>query len=73
MSLEHNPARSFRPRTGRIPAAIAYSGLSRSTLYELAPQNPGLFLKAGAATLINFDVLDRIIDTFPTADIKARA
>jgi hypothetical protein len=64
------PSAPQRQRSGRIPAAVHRSGLSRSTLYELAPKWPGLFRKNGAATIVDFDVLDRIIDQLPIAEIK---
>jgi hypothetical protein len=60
----------LRPRFGNLPAAIAYSGRSRSRLYEWAAENPGLIRKDGASTLIDFDVLDRILDGLPIAEIK---
>jgi hypothetical protein len=50
---------------GKLPAAVEYSGRSRSRLYELAAQYPDLFRKDGASTLVDFDVLDRILDAFP--------
>jgi hypothetical protein len=72
MSLEHSPARQRygRPRYQKIPRAVEYSGVSRSQLYVLAPKYPGLFVKNGDSTLVNFDILDRILDGFPPADIK---
>jgi hypothetical protein len=62
---------SIRPRTGKIPDAVEYSGIGRSSLYELAPQYEGLFVKFRDSTLVNFEVLDRIIDELPPAKIKA--
>jgi hypothetical protein len=59
-----------RPRCGRISTAVAYSGVSRSRLYELAAITPGLFKKNGTATIVDFDVLDRALDVMPTADIR---
>jgi hypothetical protein len=59
------------PRAGRIPTATAYSGLGRSTLYRLAGVNPGLFKKNGAATIVDFDILDKILDALPAAAIKS--
>jgi hypothetical protein len=41
------------PRFGRIRAAEARSGLRRGFLYKLAAKHPGLFKKAGAATLVD--------------------
>jgi hypothetical protein len=63
-------ARFHRPRFGRIPAARIYSGLGRSSLYQLAGMTPGLFKKHGKSTLVDFDVLDRILDALPAAIIS---
>jgi hypothetical protein len=63
--------RFARPRFGRIPIAESYSGVSRSRLYELAAATPGLFRKNGTATIVDFDVLDQILDSLPHAEIKA--
>jgi hypothetical protein len=60
----------FRPRSGRIPEAKAYSGFGRSRLYELAAQYEGLFRKNGEAVIVDFDILDRIIDELPFAKIS---
>ena len=59
-----------RPRFGKIPTASQYSGHSRSTLYVLAAKNPDLFKKSGRSTLVDFDVLDRLLDQLPPAAIK---
>jgi len=59
-----------RPRAGKIPAAIKRSGIPRSSLYKLRTKYPELFRKNGHATLIDFDVLDRVIDELPVAEIK---
>jgi hypothetical protein len=61
---------SGRPRSGRIPDAINYSGLGRTRLYEEAARRPGLFRKAGAVTLVDFNVLDQVIDELPDAEIN---
>ena len=60
----------MRPRMGKIAKAVEYSGRSRSRLYELGAQHRGLFRKDGASTLIDFDVLDQILDALPVAEIK---
>jgi hypothetical protein len=60
-----------RPRFGKIPVAVAYSGRSRSRLYEWAMEHEGLFVKDGTSTLVNFDRLDEILDQLPVAAIKA--
>jgi hypothetical protein len=59
-----------RPRSGRLKHARAYSGLGRSALYVLAAEHEGLFKKNGAATIVDFDILDRIIDDLPPAKIN---
>jgi hypothetical protein len=53
------------PRFGSIPRAIDYSGRSRSRLYQLAAKHPGLFRKDGKSSLVDFAILDRILDGFP--------
>lgn len=57
------------PRFGRIPDAKRRSGLSRGKLYEIAAENPGLFKKAGAATIVDLHKLDRVIADLPEAEI----
>ena len=61
---------NVRPRSGKIPAAIKHSGITRSSLYKLRTKYPDLFRKNGHATLIDFNVLDRVIDELPVAQIK---
>lgn len=70
MSLEHSLERQRRPRYGKIRAAVAYAGAGRTKLYELAAENPGLFVKLGTATLVNLDRLDQILDRLPAAQIR---
>jgi hypothetical protein len=64
---------TVRPRLGKIPTAVAYSGRSRTRLYELAEQYEGLFKKDGASTLVDFDILDQILDRLPVAVINLSA
>jgi hypothetical protein len=59
------------PEMGRIPTAVAQFGVSRSWLYRAAPEHPGLLLKLGAATLVNYSVLRTILATLPAAQIGA--
>jgi hypothetical protein len=59
------------PRFLHILEAVAYSGISRSTLYELAPSHKGLFRKAGKRVLVDLKVLDKLLDGLPAAKIKA--
>jgi hypothetical protein len=59
-----------RPRFGKLPRAVDYSGISRSGLYKHAPHWRGLFVKDGKSTLVNFDRLDDLLDSLPKATIK---
>jgi hypothetical protein len=56
-------------RFGRIPEATAHSGLSRSSLYKLAAIHAGLFRKHGSATIVDFQVLNRILEAAPAAEL----
>jgi hypothetical protein len=60
-------------RWGRIPDAIARSGLGRSFLYKLAAEHPGLFRKHGTATVVDFQVLDAILEAAPAAELSNSA
>jgi hypothetical protein len=60
------------PEMGRIPAAVATFGISRSWLYRMAPDNPGLLVKCGAATLVNYGVLRAILADLPPAQVGAK-
>ena len=77
MSLEISPRRQGRhaasSRFGRIPAAEQRSGLKRGALYKLAGANPGLFKKAGAATIVDLEMLDQILAALPAADVNLGA
>jgi hypothetical protein len=70
MPSEHSRPRSGK-RSGKIPDAVGDSGISRSSLYKLAPKYPGLLRKLGSATLVDYEILDRVIDELPTAQTKA--
>jgi hypothetical protein len=56
-------------RFGRIPDAVRRSGLSRSKLYEMAAHHSGLFRKADAVTIVDLELLDRILADLPAANI----
>jgi hypothetical protein len=62
---------SVAPRFGRIPVAEKRSGLRRSHLYKLARLNPGLFKKAGNATIVDLGMLENILAELPPAKIGA--
>jgi hypothetical protein len=57
-------------RWGRVSHASDYCGLSRTSLYTLATKHKDLFRKFGSATIVDFDVLDRILEATPTADVN---
>jgi hypothetical protein len=60
----------LRPRFGSIPDAVRYGGIGRTDLYNKAAQNPGLFVKNGRQTIVDFDKLDAILDELPLAQIE---
>jgi hypothetical protein len=59
------------PRFGRIPAALAHAGVSRSRLYEWAREHPQLLRKNGRRSLVDFRLLDKILDDLPIAQLKS--
>ena len=61
----------LRPRFGRVNEAMAYAAISRSRLYEWGRKQPKLFRKNGSRSLIDFDLLDMILDDLPVAELKA--
>ena len=61
------------PRFLKIQAAATYCGIGRSRLYLLARGHPGLFRKNGRATIVDLEMLDRILDALPAARLGARA
>jgi hypothetical protein len=63
-------ASSAGPRFGNISRAVDYSARSRATLYIWAAKHPGLFRKSGRSTIVDFAILDGILDTLPVAQIK---
>jgi hypothetical protein len=58
------------PRYGRISEAQKRYASSRSGIYRLAADHPGLLVKMGASTLVNYEVLDRIYAGLPAAQVK---
>ena len=73
MTHETSKQPSDRPRFGRIPDGVARSGLKRGALYALAARNRGLFKKAGAATIVDLEMLDGILAALPAADVHEAA
>jgi hypothetical protein len=71
MMMSAEPVRqTLRPRFARIPEALTYAAISRSRLYEWARVRPTLMRKNGAASLVDLDALDAILDGLPTAELK---
>ena len=58
------------PRWGRIPAAVERSGVRRGKLYQLGARHKGLFRKDGRSTLVDLQMLDKILADLPAADLS---
>jgi hypothetical protein len=69
MNLEATADPIGKRRWGRITQAIDYCGLSRTSLYTLAARHTGLFKKHGSATIVDFNVLDKILEANPDAEV----
>jgi hypothetical protein len=54
------------PRYGSINQAVATFGLGRSSLYVLASKHPTLLRKFGSKSLVDYGVLQGLIDGLPT-------
>jgi hypothetical protein len=64
---------TFRPRFGSIPGGMRYASIGRTKLYAAAAKRPELFRKWDGKTLVDFDVLDEIMNDLPIAKIKPAA
>jgi hypothetical protein len=62
----HTPALRRAQRFGPIPKALHYAGIGKSKLYDKAKERPDLLKKWDKRTLVDFDVLDEILDGLPT-------
>ena len=62
----------YTPRFGRIPDGLRRCGLSRAKLYQVAKEHPGLFKKAGTATIVGLAMLDEILAALPAAEMTPR-
>jgi hypothetical protein len=58
-------------RCGRIPDAMARSGMKRGYLYKLATEHTGLFRKLGTATVVDLGLLEKIMEAAPNAKLGA--
>ena len=71
-SLDHGAAPPrLQRRFGRVADAVAYASVSSSRLYEWAKKNQKLFRKNGNFTIVDFEILDQILDELPVADLKS--
>ncbi len=61
------------PSYMRVPAACAWSGLSRAGLYRLLAQGAVTARKAGSITLIEMASLKNYLDGLPSAEFRAPA
>jgi hypothetical protein len=59
------------PRYGRIPAACARYGWSRSMLYRLAGEGAVKLVKVGGATFVDYASGDAYMASRPVASIRA--
>jgi hypothetical protein len=59
------------PAAQSVPAALAYSGLSRSGLYRAAARGEIEFRKVGRSTLVLTDSLDRFLASLPAPVLRA--
>lgn len=57
------------PRFGRVKDSKSRCGLSRSTLYEIAADDQGVFRKHGNVTIVDYHRVDRILEKLPPAEI----
>ncbi|MDE2580921.1 MAG: hypothetical protein KGL52_04755 [Rhodospirillales bacterium] len=65
-----DPIAAPPPALLRIPAAVRFSGISRSELYRLAGEDKLTMRKLGRSTLIDAASLQRVIDGLPVASIR---
>jgi hypothetical protein len=58
------------PEFARVSVAQIVTGLSRSTLYRLAGEHPGLFRKLNSSTIVDLVMLRRLLTDLPPADVR---
>lgn len=61
------PRQPITPRWLKIPAAVSYSGISRSVIYELLNARKIKSHRIGAARVIDRESLDAFISSQPAA------
>jgi hypothetical protein len=57
-------------RWGRISDAEEFSGFKKGFIYKLAKNHPGLLRKVGAATIVDLEMLDSILENAPVAELS---
>jgi hypothetical protein len=60
---------SSSSRWGRPSQSKARSGVTRTKLYKIAKKHKGLLRKLDDATIVDFDMLDRILAELPPAEL----
>jgi hypothetical protein len=56
---------------GTLPEAIAFSGLSRTSIYNALKRGDLTARKSGRRTLISFASLENFISSLPTYEVEA--
>jgi hypothetical protein len=57
-------------RWGRIPDAEGRSGFKKGFIYKLGKKHPGLLRKVGAATIVDLELLDSILESAPATGLS---
>ena len=68
----HDP-HTLPPLALPLARAVAWSGLSRSTLYRMAAEGRVRLVKAGRSTLVDADSLRAVVAGLPSASVRAGA
>jgi len=69
---KQQPDTNPKPRAMRLALAAKYSGLSRASLYRRWQAGEVEFIKAGSATLVDVESLDRLLASLPRLEPRAR-
>jgi hypothetical protein len=60
----------MKPQYLKIPDAVIYSGVSRSSLYVAMARGVVIARKSGKSTLIDRESLDKYLEGLPRAEIR---
>ena len=66
-------AHTLAPLALPLARAVAWSGLSRSTIYRMAAQGRVRLVKAGRSTLVDADSLRAVVAGLPPATVRGGA